>query len=154
MVLGDDLRVLLGKRVAPWLRFGRRRVPAWPSKVPSKASTWFQTASPVPAGNGVGWTGGPRCCSSHPWGCPPKPISRCFRTLRALVLANSTFSYWGSYLSTWWHGRPESVVPPWFLSRADNGAAAWQLDPTWSIIRDIPSGWGLPEELMPAFAAE
>lgn len=63
-----------------------------------------------------------------------------------LILANSTFSYWGGYLSTWRHGDPRQVVAPWFHVRADLGGAAWQLDPRWSVVRDIPSEWRLPEE--------
>eukprot|EP00918_Siedleckia_nematoides_P097362 GHVU01213481.1.p2 GENE.GHVU01213481.1~~GHVU01213481.1.p2 ORF type:complete len:297 (+),score=47.55 GHVU01213481.1:915-1805(+) len=62
-----------------------------------------------------------------------------------MILANSTFSYWGGYMSAWRYGRPEQVVAPWFHIRADLGGAAWQLDPRWSVIRDIPSGWSLPE---------
>jgi hypothetical protein len=62
-----------------------------------------------------------------------------------MILANSTFSYWGGYLSTWRYGRPEQVVAPWFHVRADLSGAAWQLDPRWSVVDDIPSGWALPE---------
>lgn len=61
-----------------------------------------------------------------------------------LVLANSTFSYWGGYLSAWRSGRPEQIVAPWFHIRYDLGGAAWQLDPRWTTIKDIPTGWALP----------
>lgn len=64
-----------------------------------------------------------------------------------LILANSTFSYWGGYLSTRWsaatgaHG-PQGVWAPWFHNRFfPNGGGAIQLDPRWSIVRDIPGGW-------------
>ncbi len=62
-----------------------------------------------------------------------------------LILTNSTFSYWGGYLSAWLTERPEWVVAPWFHTRDHADGAAWQLDPRWSIVRDIPSGWALPE---------
>ena len=61
-----------------------------------------------------------------------------------LILANSTFSYWGGYLSTWRYQRPLDIVAPWFHVRDDNGGAAWQLDPRWAVVKDIPSGWRLP----------
>ena len=78
-------------------------------------------------------------------GHPPATHLAVLANAHRLVLANSTFSYWGGYISTWRHGRPEQVVAPWFHVRADLGGAAWQLDPRWSVIRDIPSGWRLPE---------
>jgi hypothetical protein len=59
---------------------------------------------------------------------------------RRLVLTNSTFSYWGGYLGRHRHGDAE-VIAPWFHSRAWNGGAATQLDPRWSVIRDLPGGW-------------
>lgn len=62
-----------------------------------------------------------------------------------MVLTNSTFSYWGGYLSAWRYGRPEQIVAPWFHIRADLGGAAWQLDPRWTVVRDIPTRWALPE---------
>ncbi len=61
-----------------------------------------------------------------------------------LVLANSTFSYWGGYLSEWRHRRPAQVVAPWFHIRNEADGTAWQLDPRWTVVRDIPSGWALP----------
>ena len=77
-------------------------------------------------------------------GQPPEVHLALLAHAPRLVLANSTFSYWGGYLSTWRHGRPDQVVAPWFHIRTDLGGAAWQLDPRWSIIEDIPSGWALP----------
>lgn len=62
-----------------------------------------------------------------------------------LILANSTFSYWGGYISAWRFGMPERVVAPWFHTRTDLGGAAWQLDPRWSIVKDISTCWALPD---------
>ena len=62
---------------------------------------------------------------------------------RALAIPAAT---WGGYLSTWRFGQPEQVVAPWFHIRTDLSGAAWQLDPRWSIVRDIPSGWALPTD--------
>ncbi len=63
-----------------------------------------------------------------------------------LILTNSTFSYWGGYISTWRTGRPAQVIAPWFHIRPE--LAAWQLDPEWTIIRHIPSNWDLPDEAL------
>ena len=77
-------------------------------------------------------------------GQPPEVHLAMLAAAPRLILANSTFSYWGGYLSAWRSGRPEQVVAPWFHIRTDLGGAAWQLDPRWTIVRDIPSGWALP----------
>lgn len=77
-------------------------------------------------------------------GQPPAVHLAVLANAPRLVLANSTFSYWGGYLSTLRHGRPEQVVAPWFHIRSDRDGAAWQLDPRWSVVRDLPSGWALP----------
>ncbi|MBO1756216.1 alpha-1,2-fucosyltransferase [Allobranchiibius sp. CTAmp26] len=59
-----------------------------------------------------------------------------------LILTNSTFSYWGAYLSTAVHRSNHSaVIAPRFHSRAVRGGRAWQLDPRWTVIEDIPGGW-------------
>lgn len=78
-------------------------------------------------------------------GQPPEVHLGLLANASRLILANSTFSYWGGYLSAWRSGRPEQVVAPWFHIRTDLGGAAWQLDPRWSIVRDIPTKWRLPD---------
>lgn len=80
-------------------------------------------------------------------GRPPEVHLNLLANAPRLVLANSTFSYWGGYLSTWRHGDPAQVVAPWFHVRTDLGGAAWQLDPRWSVVEDIPTGWALPGSL-------
>ncbi|MCW2738251.1 MAG: hypothetical protein JWN97_2895 [Nocardioides sp.] len=77
-------------------------------------------------------------------GQPPEVHLAVLAHAPRLVLANSTFSYWGGYLSAWRSSRPEQVVAPWFHVRTARDGAAWQLDPRWSIVKDIPTGWALP----------
>lgn len=52
---------------------------------------------------------------------------------RRLVLANSTFSYWGAYLAG---ARSDGVrvVAPRFHARGVHGDAAWQHDPSWRVL--------------------
>lgn len=103
--------------------------------------------------DGIDW-----CCEHLGWladhcemldfetsGQPPEVHLALLSHAPRLVLANSTFSDWGGYLSTWRFGKPEQVVAPWFHIRTALGGAAWQLDPRWSIVEDIPSGWALPD---------
>ena len=59
-----------------------------------------------------------------------------------LILANSTFSYWAAYISNVWHGdNHDRTWAPWFHRRDFLNGGAWQLDPRWSVVRDIPGGW-------------
>lgn len=63
-----------------------------------------------------------------------------------LVLANSTFSYWGGYISGVLHpDRQADVVAPWFHARFDDHLAADQLDPRWSVVCDSGNDWGVPD---------
>lgn len=67
-------------------------------------------------------------------------------TAQGLVLTNSTFSYWGAHLNNTVHslrGTPNhtQVVAPWFFSRAEAGGRAYQLDPRWQVVPDLPGGW-------------
>ena len=62
---------------------------------------------------------------------------------RRLVLTNSTFSYWGAYVSDVLHpGSEDMVVVPRFHRRDINEGAAWQLNPRWTILERPTSGWG------------
>lgn len=59
-----------------------------------------------------------------------------FRTIagaRFLIGTNSTFSYWGGYVSRARFDSSE-VIMPRFHARFDEGADAYQLDPTWTVI--------------------
>lgn len=59
-----------------------------------------------------------------------------------LILANSSFSYWAAHMSNVWHGGGhEFIWAPWFHRRDFLDGAAWQLDPRWSVVREIPGGW-------------
>ena len=63
-------------------------------------------------------------------------------TARRLLLTNSTFSYWGGYISNVLHGDNHAdVYAPWFHARTIANGRAYQLDPRWTIIDDIPGGW-------------
>ena len=64
---------------------------------------------------------------------------------RRLVLTNSTFSYWGAYISNVIHGtNHDQVWAPRFHSRGVDGGRAWQLDPHWHVVETIPGGWDAP----------
>lgn len=62
----------------------------------------------------------------------------------ALVLSNSTFSYWGGHFNGARRGGGDhSIVAPAFHGRGQSdGNRSWHLDPAWRIIEDIPGGWG------------
>ena len=61
-----------------------------------------------------------------------------------LIITNSTFSYWGAFLSGVRHsGNQADIVAPHFHRRDINGGLAWHLDPRWTIIDD-PNGWPQP----------
>lgn len=78
-------------------------------------------------------------------GQPPEVHLALLANAGRLILANSTFSYWGGYISSWRTGAPDQIVAPWFHIRTDLDGAAWQLDPRWTIVRDIPTNWALPD---------
>jgi hypothetical protein len=62
-------------------------------------------------------------------------------TSQRLIGTNSTFSYWAGYVSNVLYGPSSQVVMPWFHARHMDQGRAYQLDPEWTIIRDIPGGW-------------
>jgi hypothetical protein len=62
---------------------------------------------------------------------------------RRLVLTNSTFGYWAAHLSNGLHGdNHQDVVAPWFHDRTMWSGASYHLNPAWTVVRDIPGGWG------------
>lgn len=60
-----------------------------------------------------------------------------------LILANSTFSYWGGFLSNARGSSPEFVVAPRFHQKSmmEKYSRPPLQDPLWSIIDEIPGGW-------------
>jgi Glycosyl transferase family 11 len=72
----------------------------------------------------------------------PQENFRQLATARRLILANSTFSYWAGYVSNVIHvDNHAQVIAPWFHARLACGDRAYQLDPRWTIIKDLPGGW-------------
>lgn len=60
---------------------------------------------------------------------------------RRLVLANSTFSYWGAYISNVVHKDNHHLVwAPDFHRRDLCSGRAFQLDPRWSVVSDVDTG--------------
>lgn len=72
-------------------------------------------------------------------GGPPAHLARLAGASR-LILANSTFSYWGGYLA---QARDPSakVVAPWFHARHMGGGRLFHALPSWSLVESIPGGW-------------
>lgn len=60
---------------------------------------------------------------------------------RRLVLTNSTFGYWAAHFSNRLHRNHEHVVVPWFHDRSMAGGWAYQINPTWTVVKDVPGGW-------------
>lgn len=60
---------------------------------------------------------------------------------RRLIGTNSSFSYWGGYVSNVLHGADSQVIMPRFHARLGESPDAYQLDPAWTIVEDIPGGW-------------
>lgn len=85
--------------------------------------------------------GGRQVAWHGPRGDPMDHFVRLCRA-RRLILANSSFSYWGAYVSTVLHGdNHDEIIAPAFHRRDINDGRAWQLDPRWTIVEDIPGGW-------------
>lgn len=66
---------------------------------------------------------------------------RTIATARRLILTNSTFSYWGGYLSNVLHidNHPEIIAPRFHARHLDY--PPYHLNPRWTVIDDIPGGW-------------
>ena len=60
---------------------------------------------------------------------------------RRIVGTNTTFSYWGAYVSSWRFPAVGHVVMPKFHGRLGDEPWAYQLDPDWDIVEDLPGGW-------------
>ena len=58
-----------------------------------------------------------------------------------LIGTNSSFSYWGGYVSNVRFVEQSHVLMPRFHARLRVSTDAYQLDPSWTIIDDIPGGW-------------
>jgi hypothetical protein len=64
---------------------------------------------------------------------------------RRLILTNSTFGYWAAHFSNGLYGdNHQDVVAPWFHDRTMWSGASYQLNPAWTVVRDIPGGWVAP----------
>lgn len=64
---------------------------------------------------------------------------------RRLILTHSTFGYWGAHVSNALHGtNHEQVVVPWFHDRTVWGGESYMLNPSWTVVRNLPGGWGPP----------
>jgi hypothetical protein len=74
----------------------------------------------------------------------PQKNFHALATTSRLIGTNSTFSYWGGYVSNTLHGAASHVIAPRFHARDVNGGNAYQLDPVWHVIEDLPSGWDMP----------
>ena len=62
-------------------------------------------------------------------------------TARRLILTHSTFGYWGAHFSNGLYGDNHAdVIVPWFHDRTMWSGAASQLNPAWTVVKDIP-GW-------------
>lgn len=61
-------------------------------------------------------------------------------TADRLILANSTFSYWGAYIAGV-RNPSAHVVAPWFHMRRFDDGKAFQLLTTWDVVETIPGGW-------------
>lgn len=71
----------------------------------------------------------------------PQDNFRVVATSQRLIGTNSTFSYWGGYVGNVLYGVDSHVVMPRFHARLDGDYSAYQLDPAWCVVEDIPGGW-------------
>lgn len=71
----------------------------------------------------------------------PQENFRTVATSRRVIGTNSTFSYWAGYVADVLHGPRAHVVMPRFHARLREDPGAYQLDPAWDVVEDIPGGW-------------
>jgi len=71
----------------------------------------------------------------------PQDNFRVVANAARIIGTNSTFTYWAGYVSNVVHGANSHVVMPDFHARHIDHGRAYQLDPDWEIVRDIPGGW-------------
>lgn len=71
----------------------------------------------------------------------PQDNFRTVATSRRLIGTNSSFSYWGGYVGDVLYGSDSQIVMPRFHARLRDDPSAYQLDPAWEIVDDIPGGW-------------
>lgn len=74
-------------------------------------------------------------------GVPPASQFDVLSRSRRIIGTNSTFSYWGAYVSTVRYGRSGHVIMPRFHARLGDEPWAYQLDPEWDVVDDLPGGW-------------
>lgn len=82
-------------------------------------------------------------CGTVLYADDPQDAITDFRDLASsprIIGTNSTFSYWGAYVSWARFGRASHLIMPRFMSR-ERVQGAEQLLPVWDVINDIPGGW-------------
>lgn len=66
---------------------------------------------------------------------------RTVATSQRIIGTNSTFTYWAGYVCNVLFGEDSHVIMPDFHGRHKNGGRAYQHDPDWDIVKEIPGGW-------------
>lgn len=73
----------------------------------------------------------------------PTSDFRAIAGARRLILTTSTFGYWAAHVSNQLHpDSHEQVVVPWFHDRTIWGGECYMLNPSWTVVRSLPGGWG------------
>ena len=60
---------------------------------------------------------------------------------KRLILANSTFSYWGAFIAQVLGAQLENIVAPAFHQGDVPTASELWRDPRWNFIHEIDGGW-------------
>ncbi|MGP9693508.1 alpha-1,2-fucosyltransferase [Brachybacterium sp. AOP25-B2-12] len=58
---------------------------------------------------------------------------------RTLILANSTFSFWGAHLGAALGDLRTCVAPPFHFRHADGTEDAQRFDPSWTVVAELPT---------------